>query len=375
MRFKAAIILFGFLSVMTRPLYAEDLAQVAIDPDPIDASDLDKVNQVPNSSTNSDSEVIDASDLDRVNVDPKAPPVAPRARLKKQSQLPPATEKTGKTLEKSLIGGNIAISQWLSSVADGLDLWLAGQRYTKEKNDTSARVTGSVYHSEIKGTATDVAFDLALRLPNVEEYWMLTFTSYDDATENGVAQDYFRTTPREKDYGAGVGLISQLGNVKTRFQPRISFDGFMKISNTLSIGSVIDQKTYKINPKIKLYAEPNVGTGVFFSLNFNKALSRIYSLTIINEGDYRDRPRKLTTTNGVSIGQWFSDRKSLAYNIFVNNQNRPNYQLSSYSFSVAWSHTIYKNILDYQLIPNFVFADEENYRGNPGVNLAVNLRF
>lgn len=278
-------------------------------------------------------------------------------------------------IEESFIDSNIVVSKWINTVAEGLDLWLAGQQYIDEKNETYAKVVGSAYHNELDGTKTDIAFDLNLRLPNVEEYWLLTFTSYDDTTENGVSQNYFRTAPRERDYGASLGLVSLLGNVKTRFQPRISFDGFMQISNTLAFESLVEKEDYKINPRLKFYAEPNVGTGTFIALNFNKPLSVIYTFTLINEADYRDRERQFNVKNGFSVGQWFSDKSSIAYNVFVDSISRPNYQMNGYSFSVSWSHTFYRKILDYQVIPNLVFTSAESYRGNPGVNLAVNLRF
>lgn len=281
----------------------------------------------------------------------------------------------GQKIEDSFIDSNVIVSKWINTAAEGLDLWLAGQQYTSEKNETYATVSGAVYHNKINGTKNDVAFDVSLRLPNVEEYWLLTFTSYDDSTENGVSQNYFRTAPRERDYGASVGLMALLGKVKTRFQPRISFDGFTEISNTLTFESILEEDDYKVNPRLKFYAEPDVGTGTFFALNFNRSITAIYSFTLINEGDYRDRERALRVTNGFSVGQWFSEKSSIAYNVFVNSISRPNYQLSSYSFSTSWSHILYRRILDYQVVPNLVFSAEENYRVNPGINLIVNLRF
>ncbi len=278
--------------------------------------------------------------------------------------------------EKSFITGNIAISEWFDGVAEGVDLFLAGQQYTTKQNKTAFLIEPSFYYNEKEGYNDAFAFNFNLRLPNVEEYWQITFTSYDETKERGISQTYLRQTPRERDYGATLGFFRKLGDVKASFQPRISFAGSFLISHTLTFESVVERgKNYRVNPKMQFYADADKGTGIFLAFNFAFQLSQRFNLTFVNEGDYEDRAHLFTVTNGVALGQWFSKVTNMSYNIFVTSKNRPNYQMKSYNLGVAWSRILYKNMLDVQVIPNVDFADQYDYVGNPGITLNFNLKF
>ncbi|WP_413557393.1 hypothetical protein [Bdellovibrio sp. HCB209] len=290
-----------------------------------------------------------------------------------QADLPPPPPTT---FEEDLIEGNKNISRFFDSFAGGLDLFLAGQQYTDKANTTTAVFETSAYYNSKEGLQNDISFDFNLRLPNVEEYWQVTFTSYDETAERGVSQEYLRSTPRTRNPGATFGFMKQLGNVRTSFQPRLSFAGSFKISHTLTFESIAEQsKTYRINPKLQFYADADKGTGMFQGLNFNFSLSRYYSLTFVNEGDYVDREHTYTVTNGVALGQWFSRTANLSYNVFFTSTNRPNYQLYSYNLSVAFSQILYKNILDYQIQPLLDFSQKYDFAVNPGANFHLYIRF
>ncbi|MEN0060464.1 MAG: hypothetical protein AAGB31_16610, partial [Bdellovibrio sp.] len=258
---------------------------------------------------------------------------------------------------------------------DGLDVFLAGERYTKKPNDSSFTVESSGYYSEADDLASSFNFNIDLRLPNVEEYWQLTFTSYDETEERGARNRYLRQTPRDTNYGASIGFFKKLGEVRTSFRPRITFEGTPAISHSLKFESLVDMGAYGINPELELYANPNKGAGVFQALNFLWELTRMYSITLINEGDYQSRPHIYTVTHGISLGQVFNNKMSLGYTISVTSINRPNYQLDGYNFSVSWRHILYKKILDYEVIPNIDFIQLRNFVGNPGVTLNIRLNF
>lgn len=285
------------------------------------------------------------------------------------------TATPSQTIEQSLIQTNISIADWLAGVADGLDVFLAGQRYTNQPNDTSATIEMEGNHSKLKGTSADASFNVNLRLPNVQEYWMLTFTSYDENEERGAKTRYLRQSRRTKSYGAALGLFKQLGEIRTSFRPRITFEGSPAISHSLKFETIVDMKTYRINPELELYANPAKGAGTFHSLNFNWELTKVYSLTLVNEGDYQSRPHLYTVTQGLSLGQRVTPRAVFTYNVFVMSVNQPNYQLDGYNFSVGWSHTVYKKILDYKVIPNWDFSQANGFVGDPGVNVVVSLNF
>ncbi len=277
--------------------------------------------------------------------------------------------------EQSLIDRNILVSEWFDGVADGIDLFLAGKRYTSKRNTTSAVVETSAYYTEVDGLSFNANFNVNLRLPNVEEYWMLTFTSYDELQERSARSTYLRQTPRERNYGASVGFFKKLGEVRTAFQPRITFEGTPAISHSLSFESVAERRTYRLNPKLEFYATPSKGAGVFQAMNFNWILTRMFSLTFINEGDYVNRPHEYTVTNGLSLGQFFNARQTLSYNFFVTSSNRPNYQLAGYNISLAWKQVVYRRILEYQVIPNLDFHRDHGYVMNPGITLNVDIYF
>lgn len=293
----------------------------------------------------------------------------------KEYLLDHADPEASESFEQSMIRGNISVAQWFNGVADGLDLFLAGERYTKKPNETSVTLESSGFYNEADGASGAINFNVDLRLPNVEEYWQLTFTSYDEMEDRSAKTRYLRQTPRERNIGASVGLFKKLGEVKTSFRPRIAFEGTPAISHSLKFESVAERRNYRINPELEFYATPSKGAGLFQSLNFNWELTKMYSVTLINEGDYQSRPHIYTVTNGVSLGQQFNKRMSLAYNTFVTSINRPNYQLDAYNFSVTWHHVVYKKILEYRVIPNLDFTQKRNFAMNPGVNVSIDINF
>jgi hypothetical protein len=280
------------------------------------------------------------------------------------------------TLEEQFIEGNIAVSAFFDEVADGLDTFLIGKRITRRKNETSVRVQNSTLALDGEGTQNSTSIGLNLRLPNVEEYWMLKFTTYDESEERrGVQNGYLRKNPREQNYGATVGLFRKLGDINTSFQPRIDLGDPLKISHSITFESVADLKTYNINPKLELFAGPNDGAGFYTAINIGFRLSKYFNLTLINNGEYLDKKHLLNTGNGFSVGQFIDRNTSIAYSWIFNGKNQPNYHLAGYDISVAWSQLIYRKIFDYQIIPYLNFAEEKGFRGRPGLNIHLNLNF
>lgn len=280
------------------------------------------------------------------------------------------------SLEERFIENNIAISAFFDEVADGLDTFLIGKRITTRKNETSVKVQNSTYVMADENTQNNTSIGVNLRLPNVEEYWQLKFTSYDDSDERrGVQKGYLRNTPREQNYGATIGLFRKLGNVRTSFQPRIDLGDPLKVSHSLTFESVADLKTYSVNPKLELFADPSDGAGAYVALNVNFRIDKIYSLTLVNNGEYNERKHVFITANGFSVGQILDRFASLSYSLIFSGVNQPNHHLEAYSLSVAWSQLIYRRILDFQLIPHLDFPREKGFVGKPGVIFNLNLNF
>lgn len=318
-----------------------------------------------------------------VQVDAKAV----STRVPQQDQ--PAEKKTEKkenpsqnafiineSLEEQFIEGNIAVSEYFDELADGLDTFIMGKRITRRRNETSVKVSNNSIVLDGEGTHNSTSIGLNLRLPNVEEYWMLKFTSYDESEERrGVQNGYLRQTPRQQNYGASVGVFRKLGNVNTTFQPRIDLGDPLKISHSITFESLAELPKYSVNPKLELFADPKDGAGFYLALNIGFGLSKYYNLTLINNGEYGDKKHLFTTANGFSIGQFVDRRTSISYSLIFNGKNQTNYHLESYDLSVAWSQLVYRKIFDYQLIPFLNFAREKDFRGRPGVILNLNFNF
>ncbi len=288
----------------------------------------------------------------------------------------PADESSEPTLEEKLIKSNIAISNWFDGVAEGLDLFLVGKKLTNRRNDTSVKIENSSFLTDGQGFKNTSGLGVNLRLPNLEDYFQLKFTSYDEKSENRTGKNnYLRQAPRERNYGASVGVFRKLGNIRTAFQPRVELQDPLKISHSLSFESVADMKTFKVNPKLEFFATPTKGTGVFQALNFNWVLSKIYSLTWINEGEYEEKLHKLTVNNGLALGEFVNPKSTLTYSWMFTSDNRDEYHLVGYSLAVSWNQLLYKKILDYELTPHLDFSKENSYRGIAGLVFSVNLNF
>lgn len=279
------------------------------------------------------------------------------------------------TWEQRFINGDKWISEWFTGMAEGMDLFLAGKRLTKRKNETSVQIGNSSYTREGEEFQNDWNFNANLRLPNFEEYWQVKFSSYDENQDRGVRETYLRQTPRTRDVGASLGLFKKLANVRVAFQPRASFQNTLKISHSLVFESVADLKRYAFNPKLELFANPDKGAGIFLGLNWNFQLSRKYSFTFVNEGEYQDRPHLFVLTNGGIFSDKISSWSSMSYNLFFSSNNQPPNHLESYNIGISYSHLIYEKILDFSVNPNIDFSRPYDFRGRAGVNFNLNLTF
>jgi hypothetical protein len=174
-----------------------------------------------------------------------------------------AGESPKESWTQRMIKGNIAVSEWFDSMAEGIDLYLAGERLTNKKNTTRVRLDTFVASVEEQEVTHNFSLGVQLRLPNLEEYWQVKFTSYDELEERRRSQTaYLRQTSRQENYGATIGFFRKLGNVRTAFQPRVQLQNPISVSHSLSFESIAEMKSYSMNPKLELYAVADKGTGV-----------------------------------------------------------------------------------------------------------------
>lgn len=301
----------------------------------------------------------------RKSLRPKPPPPAA------------AVETTAPSWEQRAIRGNVVVSGWFDSIAEAIDLFLAGQQVTTNKNQTSVRIENSTIWTEGEGASNGTAFNINLRLPNLEETWNLKFTSYDEEREQrGTQNAQFRRQLREQNYGATIGIFRRLGSIRTSFQPRIELQDPLKTSHSLAFDTTVDlQGTAKLYPKVDFFASSERGTGFFNQLNFGVELTPVYSLGLINQSTYEDKTKIYAVANGVSIGRPVLRNASIAYSFFFNSDNQGAYSLVSYTLASTWNQTIYRNILEYNVTPHIDFAKNRSFTGQLGLDLNISLKF
>lgn len=289
--------------------------------------------------------------------------------------LQPIDEPRG-TVEEQLIKKNIEWSERIDGWADGIDLFLMGRRITTRKNETSVRLENASYFREGDALRNSFNVHANLQLPNVEDYWQLKFTTYDDSEDRrGVRRRYLRQGPRDRNYGAVVGLFQSFGPIKTKFSPRIELQSPLRISHSLGFETVADMKTYQINPSLEFFANPDKGTGIFGALNVHFQLSPVWTFTLLNDGEYEENRNLFTVHNGFSFGQGLSETTSLSYNYIITSDNRPSYHLQSHYVGLAWNHIIYKRILDYEVVPYVEFPLYNDFKARSGLNISISLTF
>lgn len=284
-------------------------------------------------------------------------------------------EEDKESLEEMFIEGDIAISKWFDNIAEKIDLFITRKKITRRKNETNVKLSNGTYYDKISGLSNSPSITVNLRLPNVEDYWNLKFTSVDETKDKGVRNTQLRKGPQERNLGATVGLFQQLDDVNVTFQPRIELRDPLSVGHSLNLESVAEFKTYRVNPRLEFYANPEKGTGIFHALNYHFRLSKIYSFNIIYEGEYEDKKHLYSVTNGVSLGQAVTKKGSLSYGIYLGSISRPNYRLDSCTLAITWGHVIYNKILDYSITPQLNFEAVNAFTGIPGISLNISLNF
>jgi hypothetical protein len=113
-----------------------------------------------------------------------------------------------KSFSQKFVEKDIEISEWFDSFAEGLDLLLVNRRLTKKKNDTQVRIENTIFFAEHERPRNETNIVADLRLPNVEQYWNLKFSTYDERQQRRQSQaEQLRRAPRPQNPGATVGFF------------------------------------------------------------------------------------------------------------------------------------------------------------------------
>lgn len=283
--------------------------------------------------------------------------------------------KPSSSWEEKFINSNIAVSGFFDSIAKSIDNFFVSNSPKNRENKSSVAIENVSTSTEGQNVENVTHFIANLRLPNVEDYFQLKFTTFDENEERGSRKSYGQPVTRKQNYGATVGLFRQLGNIRTSFQPRIELRDPLNVSHSLSFDTRANFTTYEMLPKFELFANPDKGTGLFLALNYRYFLNDIFTLNWINEGEYEEKKRQFSTIVGLSLVQEITEKSTLAYGLFTNSNNRTAYHLEVFSFSVTWSHILYHKIFFYQIVPRLSFASEQSFKGAAGIAVVLNLNF
>lgn len=278
-------------------------------------------------------------------------------------------------IEDKRVDSSTAIAKWFANLAEDIDLLLTGKEISNQVNATTVKLENTTFSRESEKVSNRTSLIVSPRFPNLEKYWNLKFTTYDEADEKRNKERELTQTNRQDNYGATIGLFKMFGKIRTAFQPRIELKNPLQISHSLSFEYATDAGYFLFNPKLEFFASSTKGTGVFNALNLHTSLSDEISVTYINEFEYLDRKNSLGATNGISFGQHISDNDAMAYGFLVFSNNRDNYHLDGYSLSVSWYHILYKKLLDFRLTPRLDFMNAEDFKTTPAATFQITYAF
>lgn len=278
--------------------------------------------------------------------------------------------------EKKFVESNIAVSNWLDRVAEKIDIFLVGKKITNTKNKTFVKIQNSSFSTE--GQPVRNSFNIALnpRFHNLEEFLQLKFTTNEDQDDARKAvSESSKVHQTEKNYSTSSLLFRKLGAVQTTFQPRIALGNPIKLSHSLNFESAAKFKTAYFNPKVELFADADRGVGIYNAFNFQYYLNPVYTLTLINDGEYLDKIHSYIVNNGLALGQVVNRRVDFSYSLVFTSINQPSYHLQNYTFAFAWNEQYYKKILFLQFIPQLEFHKIRGFKGSAGFAFNISVLF
>ena len=220
-------------------------------------------------------------------------------------------------------------------------------------------------------------FGFNLALPNVEKRWQLRFSSYDEAQdERNLQQRTVRTIAPPNDPGAAMVFFKKLGSIRTSFQPRLQLQSPLQVAYVLRFERPIEGKTYRILPKLELYADSAKGTGEFTGLRLTAKPHEKskWEFELENDEEYRQNANDFVVTNGFIVDYALADRKSLAASLVAGSENH-NYHLNSIRAAISYGEDIYRQLLKYSVSPYISFDKSYAFHGHPGLSCTLAVIF
>lgn len=280
------------------------------------------------------------------------------------------------SLEKSLIKSNITYSERIDSFAKDLDVFLAGDNFSKEANKTRITIRQRLDWSERNDFSYSPALDARLHLPNLESKFQIRFTSYEsDNEESGINRNRIQSEERQEAYGANLIFAKKLANFDVRFQPKLRFINGVKFSHSLEFRSEAKLKDISVSQRIELFGRYDQGTGQLYGLYFYYNFNDYWLLGFTNEEESVDQESLFSTNHSVFIAQQISEKMNLRYGNIYESDNQPHFRLQKYTYYASFTHLAYKNVVHYSLTPRLEFDRKYSFSGFIGAQLELNIIF
>lgn len=286
------------------------------------------------------------------------------------------TQEASDTLKGRFLKRNKAISEKVDQAADDLDVYLAGDEYTKKENRTQVILRNGVDWSE--GGVWDYSphLDVSLHLPNVERKWKLRFTSYDpEEEEQGIERRRLRQRARREDYGASLILLEELGDFDVEFRPRVEISDGLEITHLLRLSTSVDINKVNIAERIELFGRPETGTGQLAGIDLTYHFTPQSAVSLVNEEEYVDKGNLFSTNHGLWLTHLLNTTMKTRTGVLFESDNQPHFRMEQYSFFTSFSHEVLRQALHYKLTPRLAFPREESFSGHAGLYIEIDVLF
>ncbi len=288
----------------------------------------------------------------------------------------------------TIVNNNKYLSKQFDSLAQELDTILSNR---KGNVPSKSRLSLIGYLESREGGTQNQTIHISadLRLPKLEKKWKLRFSSYDQEDEfEGLQRNRNGVAPREEKYGASVGVVRQISNVKTLLRPRIELKDPFVSSMLFKMNSDLEVYKVIVRWQAKFFAHSVDGVGQSVAIDFEKELSQSFVFRLFNEQQYLDRDNQFSVAQGPSLLYKINDLQALSTTFALNSMNRniathitrdayaaESYHLASYRWDISFSHKLLRNVLHYQITPFLEFQKQVHFKGQAGAILRTEIIF
>ena len=291
-----------------------------------------------------------------------------------RTQLPETPEP-----QDSFLQTHKAISTSLLNLSNGIDSYFGTIRSLDQKNGTNFRIYNISSKREGEGVYNVTHFRLRFKLPNLEKKFQLSFDRTNDREEELTTRPEDSLLVQNNDenfFRTGVSYFQDVLGIKTKFTPGA------KISDPITLYANFDtwreiQFAQRFRTRIshRTFADSKDGLGQSATINLDFDLHRFLLFRLANEEIYRDKDNSLSVSHGPSFFYKLNDYNAMSFNYRGHFTNRPSYHLDYHLLSLSHRHAFYQNIWYIELSPGLIFPKENNFKGDAGISLKLEMIF